>query len=111
MADIDFFTRKEQEEFARRMDTEFGRIEDEDKRQNKRIDALEETVKEISKLSLSIERMTASIQTMTAEITRQGERIEGLEEKPGKRWETLISGIIGAIAGAIGAAIVAGVIR
>ena len=48
---------------------------------------------------------------MTAEISKQGERLESIESKPGKRWETLVGGIIGAIAGAVGAAIAAGVIH
>lgn len=104
MAEMEFITRQEHGEFARRIDAE-------NERQNKRLSALEETVKEINKLSLSIERMTTSIQTMTTELTKQGERIEGIEAKPGKRWEALIGGIIGAVAAAIGAAVMAGIIH
>ena len=45
---------------------------------------------------------------MTEEISKQGERLENIESKPGKRWETLVGGILGAVAGAIGTAIAAG---
>ena len=42
---------------------------------------------------------------MTEEMSKQGERLEQIEAKPGKRWETLIGGILGAVAGAIGTGI------
>ena len=106
--DQDYITRQEHEEFARRMDSENERIRDENERQNKRIEIVEESVKEFNKLALQIERIAGSIQQMTEELSKQGQRLEGIESKPGKRWETLVGGIIGAIAGAIGAAIAAG---
>lgn len=109
--DQDYITRREHDEFARRMETENDRIKDENERQNKRISVVEESVKEFNKLVLQIERIAVSIQQMTEEISKQGECLENIESKPGKRWETLIGGIIGAIAGAIGAAIVAGIIH
>lgn len=111
MTDTEFITRQEHDEFSRRMESENQRIDDENHRQNKRLEALEETVKEINKLSISIEKMTSSIQTMTGEITKQGQRIEGLESKPAKRWEALIGALIGAVAAAIGAAFMAGIIH
>ena len=109
--DQDYITRREHEEFARRMDSENERIKDENARQNKRIAIVEESMNEFNKLVLQIERIAVSIQQMTAEISKQGERLENIESKPGKRWETLVSGILGAIAGAIGAAIVSGAIH
>ncbi|WP_276924876.1 hypothetical protein [Eisenbergiella massiliensis] len=109
--DQEFITRHEHEEFTKYMDSENKRRDDENKRQNKRIDALEESFKEINRLALSTERIAASIQSLTTELTKQGERLESIESKPGKRWDALISGIIGAIAAAVGAAIVAGIIH
>ena len=55
--------------------------------------------------------MTVSIQSMTSEIEKQGKRLESIEEKPAKKWDALIFGILGAIAAAIGAAIMSGLIR
>lgn len=109
--DQDYISRREHEEFARRMESENERIRDENDRQNKRIAIVEESVNEFNKLVLQIERIAVSIQQMTAEISKQGERLESIESKPGKRWETLIGGIIGAIAGAVGAAIAAGLLH
>lgn len=107
----EYITRREHEEFARRMDSENERIKDENERQNRRIAIVEESVNEFNKLVLQIERIAVSIQQMTEEISKQGERLENIESKPGKRWETLIGGIIGAIAGAAGTAIVSGFVH
>lgn len=109
--DQEYITREEHNEFSRRMESEHQRINDENDRQNKRIGIVEESVKEFNKLALQIEKIAGSIQQMTQEISKQGKRLEGIESKPGKRWETLIGGIIGAVAGAIGAAIAAGILH
>lgn len=110
--DQDYITRSEHEEFARRMDSENQRIKDENERQNKRIsiveEIVEESVREFNKLALQIERLATSIRQMGEEISKQGEHLENIESKPGKRWESLMTGIVGAIAGAVGAAIAAG---
>lgn len=107
----EYITRREHEEFARRMEAENERICDENNRQNKRLSALEDSVKDINKLALNIERMTASIQSMTSEIEKQGKRLESIEQKPAKKWDALVFGILGAIAAAIGAAIMSGVVH
>ena len=55
--DQDYITRREHEEFARRMDIENERIKDENARQNKRIANVEESVNEFNKLALQIEKI------------------------------------------------------
>lgn len=107
----EFLTRREHEEFARRMESENARIKDENDRQNKRIGVVEESVKEFNKLAMQIERIAVSIQQMTEEISKQGARLEQIESKPAKRWDALTGGIIGAAAAAVGAAIMAGIIK
>jgi cell division septum initiation protein DivIVA len=102
----DFITRRECDAIIDRIDTDTKRIEDEDARQNKRIAQLEETVKKIESLTISIEKMSISVNNMASEIKRQGERLETIESKPGKRWETLVSDIIKLIvAAAVGFAL------
>ena len=100
--DQEFIPRREHEEFARRMESENERIRDENARQNKRIAIIEESVKEFNKIALEIQKIATSVQQMTEEISKQGKRLENIESKPGKRWETLVGGILGAVAGAIG---------
>lgn len=90
----DFLTRREHEEFEKRMILECQRREDEDHRQNKRLEKLEETVSKIEGLTIAIEKMTVSIGTMATELKSQGERLEAIEAKPGKKWEALVSDII-----------------
>lgn len=102
----DAITRHELEAIVERIDTDTQRLIDEDNRQNKRISQLEESMKKIEGLTISIEKMSVSINTMTSEIKRQGERLEAIEAKPGKKWETLVSDIIKLIvAAAVGYAL------
>lgn len=90
-------TRQEHEEFARRID-------DENNRQNRRIAELEENVKEIHKLTLSMERMSANMQSMLEAIERQGNfiekqtsRIDKMEREPADNYKQLKTVIITAI--------------
>lgn len=102
----DAITRHELEAIVERIDTDTQRLIDEDNRQNKRISQLEESMKKIEGLTISIEKMSVSINNMTSEIKRQGERLEMIEAKPGKKWETLVSDIIKLIvAAAVGYAL------
>jgi hypothetical protein len=102
--DQEYLLKAVHDEFANRM------IE-EDRRQNARLDALERGLQEIGKITANVEVLAANISAMTAEIKRQGERIESIEEKPVKRWDAVVTGIIGAIVGALGAALMSGVIK
>lgn len=70
------------------------RIDERDKRQDARLASLEETVKEIQRLTLSVERMAVSMENMTEEQKKQGARLDKIEEKPQKRVETVITEII-----------------
>ena len=96
---MDYLTRVEHEEFAKRM-------EDEHNRQNHRISEIEENFRQIQALTLSIEKMALNVENMAKELKRQGDHIEKLEEAPGHNWNKLKDGIIGAIAAAIGGAVV-----
>lgn len=71
------------DEFARRMD-------DEHKRQNKRISDLEEKVEDIGDLTASVSRLAQSIELMAKTQEKQGKRLEALEQKPAKRWESIV---------------------
>lgn len=100
----DYITRPEHEEFCKR-------VEAEEKRQNRRLDLLEENVRQIGALTVSVEKMACSVETMANELGDQGKRLQALEEVPGKNWSALRAGIIGAVAAAIGCGIVAALIN
>lgn len=97
----DFITRREHEEFARRMETENHRRDDENKRQNERLKAVEAAVQRIGDLTVAIEKMAVSIGTMATEIKNQGIRLERLESKPAQRWESLVADVIKLIVAAL----------
>lgn len=97
----EFITRREHEEFARRLETENHRRDDEDKRQNRRLDAVEASVQRINDLTIAIEKMTINLGTMAAELKQLGDRLEYIEAKPGKKWETLVADIIKIIVAAV----------
>ena len=64
-------TRQEHEEFARRMEAENKRLEDENNRQNKRLDLLEESVRELGALTASVEKLAASVESMVKVLVKQ----------------------------------------
>lgn len=102
-------------EFIKRMESEHKSLSEEDKRQNARIDDLEENVKEIHKLTVSMERMSANMQSMLEAIERQGNliekqtsRIDDIEREPAKEQKEIKMEIIKTIVSAfVGAAVVA----
>ena len=92
MADKEFVTMELHNEFARRM-------EEEHERQNTRITTLEKSSKDITKLTIAVEKLAISVQSMVTEQKDQGERLEKLESRDGEMWRKLISYLITAIAG------------
>lgn len=93
---MDTILRGEYEEFKNLMESENQRLAEEDKRQNARIAELEENVKEIHKLTVSMERMSANMQSMLEAIERQGTliekqtiRIDEIEKEPVGQWQRI----------------------
>ena len=74
-------THAEQSQFEKTIDAELRRLADEDSRQNKRIDALEESQKQIGLLASSVEKLAVNMGNMHHEQERQGKRLELLESR------------------------------
>lgn len=87
-----------------------ARIDAEEKRQNARIEKLEDIMDVIQDQTVSIKTMAASIDTMSQELKKHSERLDSLEAEPGKKWQRLVDGIIGAIAGLVGSGIIYAII-
>ena len=95
-------TRAEHEEFSRR-------IEDWERRQDKRLELLEENVREIGALTTSVEKLAQSVESMVKEQERQGKRLEALENRDGEKWRklmgyalsALVSGFVGFLVASI----------
>lgn len=92
--------RAEHEEFAKRMDAE-------NTRQNRRIEALEQSVDRFGRIASSVERLATNMEGMLKEQERQGERLDKLEGKPGDNWNIVVKGLLTAAATAIGGGLVA----
>ena len=76
-------TRAEHEEFCRRID-------EENRRQNRRIELLEENEKHMRTLTAAVERMASNMESMLKEQERQGKRLETLESRDGEMWRKAV---------------------
>lgn len=92
-------TRAEHAEFAKRMEAEHAR-------QNRRIEALEQSVDRFGRIASSVERLATNMEGMLKEQERQGERLDKLESKPGENWNGMVKSILSAIGSAIGGGLV-----
>ncbi len=101
--DTSYITRQEHEEFARRQDAE-------NERQNRRIQLLEDNVRQINELTVSVKEMAVNMGNMLKELEKQGERLEALEKEPGETTkqikQTIITAIISTVVGAVVTAII-----
>lgn len=87
-------TRAEHEEFRRR-------LEEENRRQDKRIALLEESVKQNTTLTTSVEKLAINMQNMLKEQEQQGERLEALESRDGEMWRKVVTYVITAGVGIV----------
>ena len=76
-------------------------MEEENHRQNRRIEMLEETVQQIGKLTASVEKMATSLQGMVIEQEQQGKRLVALESRDGEMWRKVVTYAVTALAGAV----------
>lgn len=85
-------TRAEHEEFVKRM-------EDEDHRQNRRIEILEKSVQQFTSLTASVEKLALNMENMLKEQEAQGNRLEALEDRDGEKWRTVTSYVMTTVIG------------
>ncbi len=94
MEEKDFVTLAVHNEFARRID-------DENHRQNRRIEALEGTVHQISELTTSVKELAVNMGNMVKEQEKQGKRLEALEGRDGEMWRKVVAYIVTAVVGIV----------
>lgn len=85
-------TRAEHEAFKELIDAE-------NRRQNKRIDLVEESVRQIGALTTSVEKLALSMESMVKEQEQQGKRLEILESRDGEKWRQVTGYIVMAVLG------------
>ena len=91
---MEYVGREEHTEFARR-------IQEEEHRQNRRIELLEESVKQNTALTLSVEKLPNNMENMANEQMRQGKRLEALEGRDGDMWRTVVKYVLTTILGLV----------
>lgn len=94
-------SREVHESFRREMEAENKRLADEDKRQNHRIDVLEDTVRQIGDLTASVKELAVSMKNMLAVQEQQGNDIEELKNRDGEMWRKVTGYIITAVVGIV----------
>lgn len=87
-------TREVHEEFR-------NTLKAENDQQNKRLDNLETTVRQINQLTISVEKLAVSMEGMLKELTEQSNRLKELEGSDGKKWKKVVSGIITGVIGGL----------
>ena len=86
----EFVLKAVHEEFAKR-------VEEENNRQNHRIQKLELALEQISAITTSVERLATNMEHMVLEQKDQGERLKALEGRDGDMWRKVVSYSITAI--------------
>ena len=66
----------------------------------RRMDNLEKLTESVNKLAISVERLTAQQSVTDTQIETLTGDVNELKEKPGKRWDLVVTGVITAIIGA-----------
>ncbi len=93
-----YMTIAQHEEYAKRM-------EDEHKRQNRRIAKLEDNQEHITELTIAVKELAISVKSTVEEQKNHNDRIEALENRDGEKWrdamKTIMTVIIGAVIGYI----------
>ena len=76
-------------------------MEDEHRRQNKRIGDLENKVEDIGCLTASVESLARSVEQMAKAQEKQGDRLEALEGRDGEMWRKVVGYAITFVVGAV----------
>ena len=81
-------------------------VENRSKSNTRRLDKLEESTEAINKLATSVQVMATKQDGMAETLERLDTKVECIEAKPGKRWDSLVEKIILAVVAAlVGAAL------
>ena len=77
------------------------RTEESTKSAHHRLDAVENTQKEIHDLAISVNSLALSVQAMSKSNDDLKKRLGAIEERPGKRLDQIVSVIIAALASGV----------
>lgn len=90
----EYLTKGEHNEYKESQDKENKRI-------NKRLEVLENTVRQINDLTLSVQKLATNMESMLNKQTEQGKRLEELEGRDGEKWRNVSMYVLTALIGAV----------
>lgn len=76
-------------------------VEERSKANSHRLDKLEESTEAINRLATSMEVMAERQEQVVETVGKLDTKVTALEEKPAKRWDSLVDKIVWAIAAAL----------
>ena len=88
----EYLKREVHDEFARR-------IEAEEDRQNHRLSALEDTMRQLTDLTVAVREMATNMAAMKDTLEKQGQRLEKIEGEPGENWKKAVWIVVAAVVG------------
>lgn len=94
-------SRAEHEELRRSMELANENLASENRRQNRRIDVLEENAKQNTAMVANVERLAVNMENMLKVQEAQGERLEALERRDGEKWRSAAGYVITVILGIV----------
>lgn len=94
-------TREEHEEFRRSMELANENLASENRRQNRRLDILEENAKQNTALVANVERLAVNMENMLKVQETQGDRLEALEGRDGEKWRSAAGYVITVVLGIV----------
>lgn len=89
----EYLTKGEHREYKESQDKENSRI-------NKRLEVLENTVRQINDLTLSVQKLANNMECMLNKQTEQGKRLEELEGRDGEKWRSVSMYVLTTLLGA-----------
>lgn len=92
--DDDVVSRHEYEEYKQR-------VQDEEVRQNHRLEELEEQTKQINALTISVEKLAQSVKVMAETQESLGNKLEVIDGRDGEKWRKVVMYIVTTVIGIV----------
>ena len=77
------------------------RMEEEDNRQNARIQSLEKQTETITELAISVKELAASVKQLAESEKKHDDKLEELSARDGERWRNVVGYVITVIVGIV----------
>ncbi|MCI8429430.1 MAG: hypothetical protein HFI16_04110 [Lachnospiraceae bacterium] len=94
-------SRAEHEEFRRSMELANENLASENRRQNRRLDILEENAKQNTAMVANVERLAVNMENMLKVQEQQGDRLEALESRDGEKWRSAAGYVLTVVLGIV----------